>query len=209
MALPADSAPGFRVTGPVHIWTRTYTVYGATTTSSPGGLYYLGTCEIQPQAKVTRTSIPVKNDLGGKLLPSQTVYQGQMAQIALALSRWSLDGLNALKATGLLGIQGGIDRNLAIGSLEFYQHTFELWFTHHFYNWTTPATGANAITPGRYWRNCKLVDEEDKDYGSTAWNKLLKIEAYTGPICTTGVWSRVLYSEDPADFPTDVRTPVC
>ena len=200
---------GFKVTGPVHHFVQAYTPYSDTTTSSAGGLYYLGTAEVQPQIKVTKVAIPVKNDIGGRLLPSQNIYQGQMGQIGVALNRFSLTALAQIKNVGSYGIKNGRDFYLSIGALEFTNYTFQLWQVNGNYNWSTPVTGPNALTPGRWWPNVRLSEEADQKIGTIDWTKLLVMEAYKLPVCSGGLWTGTLYSEDIADFPVSVQTPVC
>lgn len=212
MAFPADSAPGIKVTGPVHHFVQVVTPYigGGTTAAGAGSIFYLGTAEVQPQIKVKKVAIPVKNDIGGRLLPSNNVYQGQMGQIGVALNRLSLRALNEIKVVGgTAGVFKGRDYYNAVGALEFDKYTFRLWQVNGFYNWASPVTGASEIPPGRYWPNVRLDDEDDQKIGTIDWTKLLVMTAYKLPICGSGLWDGVLYSEEVADFPTDVRTPIC
>lgn len=214
MPFPADSAPGIKVTGPVHHFVQIVTPFisvGTTTTAAgAGSIFYLGTAEVQPQIKVKKVAIPVKNDLGGRLLPSQNVYQGQMGQIGVAFNRFSLRALNEIKAVGgLAGVYKGVDYYNAVGALEFDKYTFRLWQVNGFYNFGTPVTGAAEIPPGRYWPNVRLDDEADQKIGTIDWTKLLVMTAYKLPSCTTGLYSGILYSEEIADFPSDVRVPIC
>jgi hypothetical protein len=213
MAFPADSAPGIKVTGPVHHFVQIVTPFiGASTTAAgAGSIFYLGTAEVQPQIKVKKVAIPVKNDIGGRLLPSQNVYQGQMGQIGVALNRFSLRALNEIKVVGGTGgIYKGRDYYNAVGALEFDKYTFRLWQVNGFYNWVTPVvSGATEIPPGRYWPNVRLDDEDDQKIGTIDWTKLLVMTAYKLPTCSSGLWDGVLYSEEAADFPAGVQTPIC
>lgn len=214
MPFPADSAPGIKVTGPIHHFVQVVNPFisvGTTTTAAgAGSIFYLGTAEVQPQIKVKKVRIPVKNDIGGRLLPTQSIYQGQMGQIGVALNRFSLRALNEIKATGgYAGIYKGVDYFNSVGALEFANTSFRLWQVNGFYNWSTPATGAAEIPPGKYWPNVVIADEDDAKIGTIDWTKLLIFEAYKLLGCTTGLYSGVLYSEEVADFPSDVRTPIC
>lgn len=210
MAISNANTTGFKVTGPVHHFVQVNTVFSDTTTSSGGGgIFYLGTAEVQPQIKVTKVSIPVKNDLMGRVLPMQNSYQGQYGTIGVALNRFSVDAINAIKSMGAYGIKLGVDYYASIGMLEFSQLTFKLWQVNGNYNFTTPVTGVNAITPGRYWPNVRLTEESDPKIGTIDWTKLLVMEAFKLPTCASGVWTGTLYSEDASDFPTDVKTPAC
>lgn len=212
MAFPADSAPGIKVTGPVHHFVQITTPYiaASTTAAGAGSVFYLGTAEVQPQIKVKKVAIPVKNDIMGRLLPVQQVYQGQMGQIGVALNRFSLRALNEIKVLGGTGgVYKGRDYYNSVGMLEFGNLTFRLWQVNGFYNFGTPVTGVSEIPPGRYWPNVRLDDEDDQKIGTIDWTKLLVMTAYKLPTCTTGLWDGVLYSEEPADFPTEVRTPIC
>lgn len=211
MPFPADSLPGIKVTGPVHHWIQVNTPYiasGTTTAGYTGSIYYLGTAEIQPQVTIQRLRIPVKNDIMGRLQPAQTVYQGQMAQIGVALNRLSLPAINELRASGLYGVQLGYNDRWAIGSLEFYNMSFKLWQTYDRY-WTGPPTGADQIPPGRYWP-CVLINQEiENRTGAIDWTKGFIFDAYSAPTCSGGIRTSKLYSEDPADFPASVQTPIC
>lgn len=210
MAFPADSAPGIKVTGPVHHWIQVYTPYNnGTTAAGSGSVFYLGTAEIQPQVTIQRLRIPVKNDIMGRLQPAQTSFQGQMAQIGVALNRLSLPAINELRAAGVYGVYKGLNDKYSMGMLEFGNLTFKLWQTYGNYNWATPETDLDAIPPGRYWPNVLIAQEIDNRTGSIDWNKGFVFEAYSLPLCSAGVRTSVLYSEEPADFPASVQTPIC
>lgn len=201
------SYPAFKVSGPIHHFVQPYTQYGST---AAGLLYYLGTAEIRPQVRIQSFKLDAKNDLAGRLLPMQTVYQGKMAQIGLGLNRFSSPAMDALRSTGGVGgIYQGKDFQLARGSLEFLKHTFQLWQVYGFYNWTTPATGVDYIPPGRYWPNVRIAAEDEQRIGTEDWLKLLVLEAYGLPVCASGLWTHTLWSQETADFPVDVQTPIC
>ncbi len=202
----ANSDPLFHVTGPVHHYVQLWTPFNnGTTASNAGGIWYLGTAEVRPQVTVKRVRKKIMNDLFGTMLPANMVYQGQFAQIGVALNYFSQSAVNNLRATGVNGVNRGADGSGAVGSLEYGVHSFKLWQVYGNYNFS----GGSVIPPGRYWPNVLIADETEQQTGLVDQIKMFVFEAYKLPACTTGVRSGVLYSEDPTDFPSDVRVPPC
>lgn len=151
------SYPRIHTTGAVH----NVIVYPA----DPGdgtpavAYYYLGTCEVTPQISIKKVRLPVKNDLGGRILPFQEIQQGETAEISMLLNRYSNTAYGAMLALpqgNWASESAGAETRYNRGRLVYGLNTFGLIQVFDWYSSTFP--GADKLIPGYYWPTCELVD---------------------------------------------------
>lgn len=97
-------------TGPVHIFV------GCGGSVNAKQVLYLGTGQEAPDIEIQREFEPVKNDIGGTMLPMDRVYEGQEAMISVALNRIKLTTLHAMQSIRLGGLTPGIETVDTIGT---------------------------------------------------------------------------------------------
>jgi hypothetical protein len=64
--------------------------------------YYLGTAVTSPETEITVAWIPVMNDLGGRSVSIQDVYDGEVHKVSFTLNRFNWQTYNRLR-TGTAG----------------------------------------------------------------------------------------------------------
>lgn len=206
MAQP--SFPAYNVTGAVHHYIRT--------PATEGLIYYLGTCEVQPDIQIWELSANAMNDEAGRILPGQKTDQGQKADLALQMSRFSQKAYDILMTprginNGLtvdLGHQGRFSR----GSLIFGVKTIELWQV--FENATNVAFRGPNMPLGYYWPQVEVLNHAPVKLGTQETHLLIVAEAQPWKIpqansqaVSGNERSWVLYQVDDAAFPADVLIP--
>lgn len=129
-----NSFPAFHLTGAIQCFVRT----PASIAASSNDTYFLGTCEVQPDVRITQLRAEVKNSNFGIALPGQKTRQGQKADIVLPLSYFSYSALNALltpsgsstsagDTINTLQVKRGWEGRFSRGALTDGVDTFELW----------------------------------------------------------------------------------
>ena len=207
-----QSFPEVHVTGPVHHYVRALNSYNP-------GIWYLGTAEVTPQIRKRKYKKDVKNTIASGSLPFQRTYEGQAATIAVLLTYWSKFAVGTIEeADAALGNTplAGSESRWSRGHLVFGQSTFELWQV--FENFLNP--NAELVTPGLeigwYWPQVELLDSDTVAAGTQEEQQMLVLDAtpywirqasYTAVNANLNERGYRLYSNDPADFPADVRIP--
>lgn len=207
MAVP--SFPDVHVTGPVQHFIR---AGGAS-----GQIYFLGTCEVTPQMQRRKYKSDVKNDIAGNQLPFQRTYDGEAAMVSALLNRYSKDAWTEILLAGLSSgnvINPGNETRWSRGHLVFGQSTFELWQVYD--NFFNPMGSSANLEIGWYWPQVELLDHNTIAAGTRDEKLLLVFDctpywipqanhyAVNSSLNERG-W--VLYTNDPFDFPADVRVP--
>lgn len=214
-----NSFPAFHTTGPVLHYIRTNGSFQqavgnvqSPTTSTGGDIYFLGTCQTRPFVRINRYGQAIFNDLGGRSVPMQKTSDGEDADLAMQLSRYSeLAYQRILMANQVTDPAAGVESGMARGSLMYGTKTFELWQWFSFYG--TAAATPN-MTCGYYWPQVELLNHSPEESGTEG--KVLLLTAKATPRFFTpgpggaanGVVTParfVLYSNRPADFPADVQ----
>lgn len=209
-----NSFPSFHTTGPVHNYIRVGGFNGATGSSTvsntpTGEIWYLGTCETQPIAKMTPRSQAIFNDIGGRSIPVQETHDGEDADLGLMLSRFSQQAYINLQTfsntgAGLIQTSPGAESYLSRGSLLYGTRTFELWQWFSF-------SGTIAATPGLplgyYWPQVKLGQHGPEKWGSEGEVILISGKGtprwYAPSVSSHSRW--VTRSSNSADFPASVQ----
>lgn len=207
-----DSAPKFHVTGAVHHYVRT-------PTTPSGDIYYLGTCEVQPDIRIWELSAEVKNDTHGVILPAQKTDQGKKADIGLQLTRFSRTAYTAIRTprgsnvdgSNGLAVSAGWDGRFARGSLVFGSKTFELW---QVFERSTSVTYRDSMPYGFYWPQVELIQHAPVKLGNQEEMLLLVLEAQPAfapqsAYNTVGTFGRThkLYDQADGAFPAAVLIP--
>lgn len=215
----AASFPSIHVTGPVHIFARTPAAASVTPPDS-AAIWYVGTCETQPQVKHAKQRIDVFNDIGGRKVPFQQIEQGEIGLIGLLLTRFSQAAYTAIRLAGRTDGDGadagagvGYESSFARGAFSLGRTSVELWLLFQFgFGADVPGQAGIATTPGlprgRYYPTALLTNHEIADSGSADEKLLLTFTALPLWLGTAGVGSKNrgfgLYSEDEADFPVEI-----
>lgn len=196
--------PAFHVTGPVHHYVK----QGAAVPSNTNPILYLGTAEVQPRIKIDHARKPIMNDIAGTTLPAQKKDDGQIASLAVLLNYFSQSTVQAVR---VFGRQGRFSR----GSLVYGVSTFQVWQV--FEN----ALGNLGLYPnlpiGYFWPQVDWMSLEDGP-GNQDQKILCQWEASNlfTPQAQTNIVNNVvgpgerewvLYSQNPNDFPPEVRVP--
>jgi hypothetical protein len=208
------SNPAIHVTGPIHHFIRTpaHNRYSGSTTTK---IYYLGTCETQPQTKIARMTEDVFNDIGGRKIPFQQLFQGEIGVVGTLLTRFSKLAYSELRkaggvdgaGTGAAGAGVGYESKYSRGGLIFGQYSVEMWQLYEYGAASNPNL-TTGMPVGRYWPNATLGAHELVDSGTGTEKLLLVMNCYPLWLGTGGVGDKnrafSLYSEASADFPADV-----
>lgn len=106
-------------TGPALAYVNVLTIAGGVVTTPNGTATYLGTFERPPKINISPAYTPVMNDLGGTVLPTDRVFQGQEAQISGTMNRFNMTTMQGLmRQNGLPAVivaPGNQAAGLAIG----------------------------------------------------------------------------------------------
>lgn len=211
MATP--SFPDVHVTGPVHHYIR------AARGSDPNVIYYLGACEVTPQVQSKKYTKPAMNTIAGAVLPLQKTYQGNAATVSALLTYFSKSAITQIlesdNASGNTPI-AGTESRWSRGHLVFGQSTFELWQVYE--NFFNPTAGVvtNGLEIGYYWPQVELLEEQRLAEGTQEQQIMYVFDCqpYWVPQASHTVVNEVanergwiLYTNDPNDFPADVRVP--
>lgn len=218
MAVEA-SLPSIHVTGPVHIFART-PAHAFYTPAETAKIWYLGTCETQPQVKHAKMKLDVFNDIGGRKVPFQQIEQGEIGLLGFLLTRFSKSAYLAIRRAG--GIDGtgadvgagvGYESSFGRGAFTLSRTSVELWLLYQFgFGADTPGLAGPATTDGlargRYYPTAVLGAHEIADSGSAAEKLLLTFNALPLWLGDAALGDKhrgfALYSEDEADFPSDI-----
>jgi hypothetical protein len=177
---------------------------------------YLGTAVTSVEPEAEFAWINIMNDLGGRSVPFQIVYDGEEHVIAVTLNRFDSTVLKALRDPAGLGNVVGNPNANAIGSDGAYNRgtlgigsrDFEL-FIQPTYTSGTVFNGLAATAPdfplGRRYFSCVLEKYKESTVGTRVQEEPLIIR-------THNTWSPVvngnipvgfsLFTENPANFPT-------
>lgn len=173
-----NSFPAFHVTGSVQCFLRT--------PATAPDIYFLGTCEVQPDVRITQLRAEVKNSNFGVALPGQKTRQGQKADIVLPLSYFSFVSVNALQtpsgsstsggdAINTLQVKRGWEGRFSRGALTDGVDTFELWLV---FERQTNANTLNSTMPiGWYFPQVELLLHTPVKCGPQETVMLLQLEA--------------------------------
>lgn len=197
--MAAASFPDVHVTGPVQHYVRVPT--------SDNLIYFLGTAEVTPQMQRRRYYQNVMNDLAGKTLPFQKTYDGEAATVSVALTRYSKEAWAAILDAGhtrALTSGNGRETRWSRGAPVYGQLTIELWQVYD--NVFNPAGASAGLEIGWYWPQVTLVQHDTIAAGTQA-EKLLLVFDCTPEWNFDGDRGWVLYENNPAYFPNDVRVP--
>jgi len=168
-----------------------------------GSPRWLGTAERYPRVQRRAGWVPVFNDLGGQVIPIDTLFQGEDAFISVDLTRWDDNVMRAALArpSSVQAAEGttGTGDVGTLMCLEFKAHILYLVFP---YAAKTPMV--NAGMPAG-WRFPQAVLEGPDDFDSmgTAPRKIRTVwHAYRfmGPVSTGGA-SFTLFDFDMSSVP--------
>lgn len=206
------SYPDINVTGPIHWFMRTPAHSNYSGGSVATKIWYLGTCETKPQSQITKYTLDVFNDLGGRKVPFQKIVQGESGVLGLALNRYSIPAYDALcTAGGLDSTDGslgkGSETSLSRGSLVFGKTSVELWGLNTFYRTTNDPY--SVVKKGRYY-TCACLEMHEKVKQGTEEDLMLlafsvqnRWQGLSGGVSNLGF--RAYYEgNDAAFWPTDV-----
>ena len=167
-----------------------------------GLTWYIGTCREAPEVEVRPAFIDIKNDIGGRSVPVQKLYDGEQHLIYLtATNRLDWAGYKAMSRAivggggGLLGADGPLDRgSLVMGSTDF---EFVLK-----YNFGTTVVAPEMPVGRRYW-SCVLLGARESTAGTRLMEVSMILEA-NAVYTSTGQSPNAnrsfsLYSEQAAD----------
>lgn len=202
--------PAYHITGPVHHYYRR----PARFVGDPFGntIYYLGTAETQPRMGITHIRRPIINDVAGPDVPAQKKDGGRVASVSVLFNRFSHWAADDLTPPGQAG-------RFSRGLLVYGVKTFEVWQV--FENWLDVDVRAQFpdLPIGFYWPQVDWTAQEETP-GNIDEKRLFQWEAseqWTGMPTGVGVNSPnvvpagsrewLLFSQNPAAFPADVRVP--
>lgn len=203
-----NSLPKYNLTGAIHHFIRVPLI--------PLSIYYLGTCEVQPDIRIWELSAGVKNDDAGRILDGQKTDQGRKADIGLQLSYYSeltYTQLKTIRGTAnVLQHAAGWEGRFGRGSLIFGSKTFELW---QVFERQTEASLRDANQPlGYYWPQVELIQHAPVVLGNQEKQLLLVCEAQPKKMpqashsaVAAGERTWKLWAEDDASFPAEVLVP--
>lgn len=207
MAVP--SFPSVNVTGPVHTYLQ---AAGST------DIWLLGQCEVTPQIQTRVYKGDVKNTIASSTLPFQRTSQGEAATVSCLLTRFSQLAYQVMlesDSTGanLIPVQGQETR-WNRGSLIFGQKSFQVWQVFDSF-FAPPGVDVGENLPiGYYWPQVEVLDHDIVAAGTLDEKLMIVFDATPLwiPYGASTTWAAgsggwVLYTQDPAAFPTEVQVP--
>lgn len=213
-----NSFPDVHVTGAVHHYVR---VDGWANGYSNGDIWYLGTTEVTPQVQRRKYGQDVFNDIAGKTLPFQRTRDGEDANIAVLLTRFSRIAWDAILRAGTgatgerhpLGGEAGRETRWSRGGVIFGKETFELW---QVYEFALPGSPNRTVglERGWYWPQVELINHDTVAAGTQAEKLLLVMQARpywvvqaSSQSIADGEREWSLYENSDASFPAEVLIP--
>lgn len=127
---------------------------------------YMGTCVLAPEPEHTKFRIPIQNDMGGRSVPFQTVYDGETAVVAATMNRFNgvlIQSLRALDGNAL-----GTDMPRTRGTLTLGIKDFQLLLIYEYAG--TPAAGsfagASDLPGGRLYSSATIQKYKESTVGT-------------------------------------------
>lgn len=173
---------------------------------SNGTISYLGSASLAPEIETRPAFIDIKNDLAGRLLPIDKLYDGEQHIINTTLNRFDWATYKSLSPSVVVPGGAGpgvlVDGKLNRGTLTFNSTSFQLILVYTF--------GGTVVAPatlpvGRVYNCCTLVGAKESTVGTRIMEVSLAIEANGLFNATTRAFS--LYSELSADVLNGLPTP--
>lgn len=136
---------------------------------------YLGTAVTAPEIDLNFATINVMNDLGGRSVPFQKVFDGEQHVLSAVLNRVDMTVLKQIRDlthnVSNLGYEGQIER----GTLMIGNNDFELQFNNVFYGQS--AAPAQSDTPaGRRYASAILLAAKESTVGTRVQEIALQFE---------------------------------
>ncbi|VTR92148.1 unnamed protein product [Gemmata massiliana] len=154
-----------------------------------GGTFYLGTATLAPEIERRPAFTNITNDLGGRVLPFQKIFEGSQHVITTTLGRfdWNVYALLSENDVG-----GGVDEKTDRGSLVLGNDDFELVLVNSY-----AGTGviSNTYPVGRRYFSCVLLGSRESTVGTRVTEVSLVIEANS--IFEPSTRKFFLFSDDP------------
>lgn len=139
---------------------------------------YIGTCKEAPEVEVRPGFIDIKNDLSGRLVPGQKVYDGEQHLIYLtAVNRFDWAGYKFMsRAEVALGAGPAVstDGPLSRGSLVLGASDFEFVLR---YSFGGTAAASDQMPVGRRYYSCILLGARESTVGSRIMEVSMVLEA--------------------------------
>lgn len=156
-----------------------------------GTTAYLGTAVLAPEIERRPAYINVQNDLGGRSVPFQKVYDGAQHIITTTLNRFDWDVYALLSEDDVdIGFDSGTQR----GSLVLGDQDFELVLVNSF---SGSASLSSAYPPGRRYWSCILLGARESTVGTRVTEVSLVFEANALFDASTRIFE--LFSDAPND----------
>jgi hypothetical protein len=199
MAVAAAGA-FFHTPGPKELWVKfRSSLLGGSGTD----WQFLGTCVTAPDISLFPKHIDVYNDYGGRSVPTQIIQDGSESRVACTINYVDLNVVrnvrDAVERSGQpnrVGKETGVDR----GSLVIGVSDFELAFKNVYYG---TIQGTPGLPPGRYYYSAILEGYEEHTTGTRVEDVSMLFRCNNYPVGSSGF---IQYTEDPAEFPTLVRS---
>lgn len=139
---------------------------------------YIGTCKEAPEVDVRPAYIDIKNDIGGRSVPIQKMYDGEQHLLYLtATNRFDWAGYKFMSRASVPGDVGpgvSIDGALNRGSLSLGLDDFEFVLRYSFGG--TP-NNTVAFPVGRRYYSCTLLGARESTVGSRLMEVSMVLEA--------------------------------
>lgn len=200
--MAAAAFPAFHVTGAVHHYVRWVGI------SVP---IYLGTCESNPVVNFQELVKEVHNDVAGPSLPMDMIENGEMANIASGLNRFSKGTFFGMLAATANSRRSRWSRGLPT----FGRTTIELWMVFENYFLANAQVFFPNLEIGWYFPQVKVQAKEIPRIGN-GQDQLLVLHGEAHPkfqyqsdptVVAQGDREWLLYSTDPTLFPAAVLVP--
>lgn len=145
----------FTTPGPIFIYVN-WVYQGGTPT-------FLGTAVTAPEVEGRPAYINVLNDLSGRSVPGQKVYDGEQDIVTVTLNRFDFGVYTQLKSQSKVAAAAGFNTPLNRGSLAFTQTDFQLILVNSFFG---TAQASPVLTSGRLYYSALLTGWRESTVGT-------------------------------------------
>lgn len=160
----------------------------------------------------------MKNTIASNTLPFQRTSDGEASTISVLLTRFSQSAYNATLLSDSTGFNlipsPGQETRWNRGSLIFGQKSFQVWQVFDSFFAPAGVDVGNNLPIGYYWPQVEILDHDIVAAGTLDEKLMLVFDATpqwqpygvsTTWVAGEGGW--VLYTQDPAAFPSAVQVP--
>jgi len=181
---------GIRTPGAIHLFARSRLISVAR---------HIGTCVTAPEPEHEKFRIPVMNDLGGRSVPFQTIYDGETALVIATMNRFNYELIQQMRALDSNAL--GTDMPGTRGTLTLGIRDWQLLLIYEYAGTLSAGSfnGPSDLPLGRLYASSTIRKYKESTVGTRVQEVTLAIEC-NNIFSLNGTGQFALYTEDGTQF---------